>query len=1455
MRASVAAQKVRLFAYLSCLAVFFLVVAAFNAVLPGFAFADEGSDDAPTVFVECPAVALGSTTEAKATVTGFPADESVQYAWRCSKNGGETWSVVAQTTLAAWSIQVTEEKATYLWELVASSESVSARCSFWVSVSHLGEIFTVNYDDESAQTGGCISYQVTVDSENGYPGEAMVVDGSKYRASSSSPELVFDQVVCSETGCFYAVTCVDGLAFEGNQDLYSVRFSHDLDGMSVSQKTQDDGSAAVGPYAFYGCTNLKSVTFDSSKVDGIADYAFAECSSLEMVEFADGLVMEKKGIYTYAFANCVSLKSIKIPAILSSRRRGDFFDKYNSLLNTRFRSGYEPYWHSRVTCVENAGLAPEVFDGCMNLESIVFEAGNPVGLFAYWGESGCGLRYLTNLKTVVFEAAQPYFGNPDGSIVNQAPVIVWGDGVDDGGSKIEGGDPTFYYAVDYYYSQDDMNADDDAGTNRLSRVEYARGASVSSIQAGDASALADSMPDRTLYAQNESDGVVLDPNLAALQAEYDGVSGFEDADQYSWVWHLTSSQSRRSGLSDSCKAYLAKADDLSCARIEANADSENQIEALYRASVQNFSQGEIQDTLFSIRFYSSSVWNSIYQFDQNLTAKQRLQRKTNLVNMWNPLNASEKMTPWFFTDGGGLLTLVNQMQLYDGAGNKLDVTDASLFTVTYQTYNNGVYEEVDPTASLPSGPLLMTITPNPESGYDPSTCLQEWILVNGHSGTVLERYTDDSSSTWRAAIYGNGSTSLARESFDNGSGSFAVCVSGGDATSALLGLSYAGLSDGPVNVASSDEGYGFGLALGNDDADKSAFYRNGEVTDTSNLLKFTSDSYEPSAFANASYAAFERRKSSVGLGSSEWGSSALLVNPSYLEDSSAAAASFAYTQSAPVFYTERDGSISDSTLSCLKKFSEVVLVGDEVMVSGSVEKQVTSALGSSGSVIRITGLASDGGKDEVAVGNACALSIAMADYLVDSASTPLTRKSVSIVIADGSNVVSDVVGAQNFSGHEDGITLVVTTSADAKTVAQYVIDHRTEISNIRLFGRSGAAANTGSFVLYSNQDDVETGALVALTVEDWESESEDVQSLDSDDLIELYGVLFKSDADHVLSDPVRVWGSKSIASGTYVGRDTDSSAIAYELKDEVGAPGIAVEAPTATSGLVYNGAEQIGVRSATGYVVTGGLAKDAGSYSAVATLEQGYTWPNGSTDAKVIKWSIAQSAQSGGSVTLSSQRATYTGQAIVPVVESVLLSDGTRIASSGYDISYSKGSNSTSNPVGSMIDAGEYTVIITLKGNYSGTFTASFTIDPASNQGGGTTNRDSSSTSGSSSTGSQSSSGTSNTSSTAAASTATAAATAESSDVMTANGSTGSSLYWVSEDGWLVFGAPGNPEDYDFNAKTSTSGGFSLFGSEMSVIDYLLLLICVAALVGAITFAAKAPKETEDQISAGEANE
>lgn len=90
---------------------------------------------------------------------------------------------------------------------------------------------------------------------------------------------------------------------------------------------------------------------------------------------------------------------------------------------------------------------------------------------------------------------------------------------------------------------------------------------------------------------------------------------------------------------------------------------------------------------------------------------------------------------------------------------------------------------------------------------------------------------------------------------------------------------------------------------------------------------------------------------------------------------------------------------------------------------------------------------------------------------------------------------------------------------------------------------------------------------------------------------------------------------------------------------------VSIPIPTANANLKWTGAEQTGVEAGAGYTLTGHKGTAVGGYTAVATLEPGYQWNDGSTDAKNIPWSIAKADGPAAPIGLSATAPTSAGGA------------------------------------------------------------------------------------------------------------------------------------------------------------------------------------------------------------------
>ncbi|MBQ4528409.1 MAG: leucine-rich repeat domain-containing protein [Clostridia bacterium] len=89
---------------------------------------------------------------------------------------------------------------------------------------------------------------------------------------------------------------------------------------SVKNVIIDEGVTSIGNYAFYGFSELSSISIPNS-VTCIGDYAFYECISLTGISIPNGVT----SIGDDAFAWCLNLESINIPNSVTSLGNGVFY--------------------------------------------------------------------------------------------------------------------------------------------------------------------------------------------------------------------------------------------------------------------------------------------------------------------------------------------------------------------------------------------------------------------------------------------------------------------------------------------------------------------------------------------------------------------------------------------------------------------------------------------------------------------------------------------------------------------------------------------------------------------------------------------------------------------------------------------------------------------------------------------------------------------------------------------------------------------------------------------------------------------------------------------------------------------------------------------------------------------------------------------------------------------------
>ena len=148
---------------------------------------------------------------------------------------------------------------------------------------------------------------------------------------------------------------------------------------------------------------------------------------------------------------------------------------------------------------------------------------------------------------------------------------------------------------------------------------------------------------------------------------------------------------------------------------------------------------------------------------------------------------------------------------------------------------------------------------------------------------------------------------------------------------------------------------------------------------------------------------------------------------------------------------------------------------------------------------------------------------------------------------------------------------------------------------------------------------------------------------------------------------------------------------------------IQVDAPKA-AGLVYSGAEQVGVAPSDDYEVAGGSATNAGGYTATASLKdrRNFVWSaSGNSDDIEVAWAIAKANLATSVITGVPARMEETGSQLAP--DPVVTFNGKTLVQ-GVDYALSYGEN---------VSPGKGTVTVTAVegGNFTGSVTVEFDIE------------------------------------------------------------------------------------------------------------------------------------------------
>ena len=157
---------------------------------------------------------------------------------------------------------------------------------------------------------------------------------------------------------------VDGVWIESTKLVRLVQYPT---GKKQASYDIPEGVTSIGIKAFYGCTDLMSVTIPAS-ITSISEYAFAGCTSLTSVTIPDSVTY----IGFYAFWMCSSLVSVTIPDNVTVIR-GNAFQNCTSLTS--------------VTIPNSVKRIPDrAFAYCTGLTSVTIpDSVTSIGPSAFWG--------------------------------------------------------------------------------------------------------------------------------------------------------------------------------------------------------------------------------------------------------------------------------------------------------------------------------------------------------------------------------------------------------------------------------------------------------------------------------------------------------------------------------------------------------------------------------------------------------------------------------------------------------------------------------------------------------------------------------------------------------------------------------------------------------------------------------------------------------------------------------------------------------------------------------------------------------------------------------------------------------------------------------------------------------------------------------------------------------------
>ncbi len=218
------------------------------------------------------------------------------------------------------------------------------------------------------------------------------------------------------------------LTITGAGSMPSAESSEQVDWTSVRGSVENivfvgkdgQGITEIGDYAFFGMTNLKSVTFPET-ITSIGKCAFAFCSSLESISVPSGVV----SIGESAFEACVALKSATLPE--SVAKIGDRAFAYDRALTNVIVAG------------KAESLPVTVFEGCTSLTALTLHkdiAGFNEDVFKAAGINS--FTYVEGISETTVIVT--YYKDTEGNDLRESSTITkaYGEGYNISAPVIEG---------------------------------------------------------------------------------------------------------------------------------------------------------------------------------------------------------------------------------------------------------------------------------------------------------------------------------------------------------------------------------------------------------------------------------------------------------------------------------------------------------------------------------------------------------------------------------------------------------------------------------------------------------------------------------------------------------------------------------------------------------------------------------------------------------------------------------------------------------------------------------------------------------------------------------------------------------------------------------------------------------------------------------------------------------